>query len=130
MILLFLAFLQASSIQGVVVRAGTTEPVAKAAVALRKAGSSGSETVITGSDGRFSFQSIPAGRYGLTATRIGFLNTAYQQRGVNRPGVPLTINAGQQFSVKLSMTPTAAISGRVTDMDGDPLPNVAVQALK
>jgi hypothetical protein len=120
-----------ASIRGVVVALGTSQPIAKAVVQLRGGERSEPLTISTGADGRFEFQSLAPGSYELTATRSGFLNTAFGQRGPSGSGRNLTITAGATLNdIRLLMTATGAISGRVLDDTGEPLANMPVQALK
>jgi hypothetical protein len=112
---------------------GTSEPVAKAVVQLVKAGDDTVEpqAVATGTDGRFEFRNLAPGSYQLLATRSGYLDTAYGQRGPSGSGRDLIIAAGATIDdVRLLMTATGALSGRVFDDTGEPLANVPVKALK
>jgi Carboxypeptidase regulatory-like domain len=135
LILLLMAPLQAprppASLKGIVVQSGTLQPVAKAVVQLAKDNSSEPLAFVTGADGSFEFQGVPAGTYDLTAARNGYLNTAYGQRGPSGSGGKITITAGSNIdNIRLVMTATGTISGRVFDNTGEPLANVPVQALK
>jgi Carboxypeptidase regulatory-like domain len=119
-----------SSIKGVVLQSGSLQPVAKAVVRLAKDGSE-PLAVSTGVDGRFEFQNVPAGTYDLTAARNGYLTTAFGQRGPSGTGRKLSVEPGAAIdNIRLLITATGAISGRVFDNTGEPLGNVPVQALK
>ncbi len=121
---------QPGSIQGVVIRAGSSEPVAKATVELEGGGIE-TQTLTTGADGRFFFPNLPAAGYRLNVWRDGFAPAEYGQRWPAGPGVPIRLNPGQQVTgVQIPLTATAAISGRVSDSTGRPLANAQVQALK
>jgi hypothetical protein len=119
-----LAFLmQALPLQGIVVKKGTAEPLSRATVELRRDQENAGilDSTTTEDDGRFSFGNVAPGRYRVIVTR----------RGYTRP--PLTINlaGGQRVQdIRLNMTPTASISGRVVDAAGRPLGNVEVKAMK
>ena len=120
---------QGASIQGIVVRAGTNEPLGKATIELQGGGTI--ESTMAEPDGRFFFFNLAPGVYELKARRDGFGPAEYGQRWSGGPGVPITVKAGQQMSgVQLPLTPTASMSGRVSDSNGQPLANVQVQALK
>jgi hypothetical protein len=120
------------SVQGVVQSRGTQAPVAGAVVELRRS-DTGAEPLLRAAqaDGRFFFQNVPPGRYQLFATRTGYLPAELGQRNPSGRGSPLVIEAGQQMSgLRLSMTQTAAISGRILDPASQPLAGVLVQVLK
>jgi hypothetical protein len=122
------------SINGFVVKMGTNEPLGKATVVLNGAEggrSSQTFTASTSTDGRFTLGNVPPGKYRLSATRNGYIRYEFGARGPNRPGLQITIAAGQRMTqVVLPLTPAATITGRVFDRDGEPLAYVVVQALK
>jgi len=120
------------SIQGFVVKMGSADPVSKARVTLTRAqGGREAYTATTESGGRFAFQNLEPGQYRLSVQRNGYIRTEYGQRSLNRPGLPITLGAGQNFTdVVLQLVPAGTIAGRIFDRDGEPLPNVQVQALR
>jgi Carboxypeptidase regulatory-like domain len=80
----------------------------------------------TGADGKFSIAGIPKGTYTVTAKRAGFV-------------MPLGRDGRREFEVALQpgdkkddldvkLTPTGAISGRVTGVDGVPMEGSNVTA--
>ncbi len=89
----------------------------------------GNYTASTDADGRFLIDNVQPGRYRVFLERTGFV-------GVNERGLPadtniFTVQSGQAVdALVFRMLPTAIISGRVTDEDGDPLPGVSVLAQK
>jgi hypothetical protein len=122
-----------SSVQGVVVKWGTTEPVAKATVELRRleSGTPAPYIATTAADGTFVFGAVPPGQYRVLVVRPGYVNAEYGQRRPNGLGLTIGLAAGQAATdVRLQMTATAAISGRVHDRFDRPIGNVEVQALK
>jgi hypothetical protein len=120
---------QNGSLQGIVLRAGSGEPVAKARVELQGGGQE--QTVTTESDGRFLFTNLLPGTYHVTARRDGFGAAEYGQKWPGGPGVPIRLSAGQQVNtLQIPLTATVSISGRVSDSNGQPLANALVQALK
>jgi hypothetical protein len=121
------------SISGYVVKMGTGEPVSKATVMLSafNGGRAQSYSATTATNGQFSFQNVEPGQYRLSATRNGYVRTEFGARSPNKSGLPLVLNAGQNVAdVVLSILPAGTIAGRVFDRDGEPLANVAVEALK
>ena len=122
------------AIQGVVIRGGASVPLAKATLELRADGDP--EPPATGalgfriptkplfdttseSDGRFVFPNVKPGRYRILATRAGYV----------RRVTSVTVTAGATTSVQIALTATGAISGRIYSNAGEPLGNVAVEAL-
>jgi hypothetical protein len=85
----------------------------------------------TASDGRFKFENVKDGKYRLVAVRTGQYHPAeYGQRHLLQRGLYFPVGVGEALKdLKIEMTPTGAISGRVVDEDGDPLGHVVVLAL-
>ena len=86
----------------------------------------------TGSDGRFAFKDLKEGKYRLVAVRGGgtYYPVEFGQRDLNQRGLNFPVAAGQALKdVKLEMTPTGAITGRVFDEDGQPMGHAVVMAL-
>src|SRR5262245_41027276 len=121
-----------ASLQGFVLKIGTGEPVSKAVVTLTRTDSQRrAYTTITGSDGRFAFDDVDPAQYRLDASRTGYVRSEYGARSPNRPGLPITLTAGQRMAdVVVQIMAAGAIAGRVFNRDGEPLANVNVEALK
>src|SRR6266478_7179686 len=121
----------ASSITGTVVKEPGSQPLKKVLVQVvaenQKEG--GNYTASTDADGRFHIENVVPGRYRIFVERTGFV-------GVNEHGLKsdvnvFTVQAGQAVEDLLfRMLPTAVISGRITDEDGDPMSGVRVVAQK
>jgi hypothetical protein len=121
---------QTGAIQGIVIRAASNDPVGKAIVEL-EGGGMAAQTTTTDSDGKFFFHNLPPGAFQVNVWRDGFAPAEYGQRWPGGPGVPIRLTPGQQVSaIQVPLTATAAISGRVSDSNGQPLANAQVQALK
>ena len=119
-----------ATIEGIVTRDPDSQPVKKALIELiaDNQAQGGNYTTLTGPDGAFRIENITPGRYHLFAERSGFLDTD-KQRG-RTDGSILTLTAGQALNdLHLRLQAAAVIHGRVTDEDGDPLPNAEVTAL-
>ena len=94
-------------------------------------GSGTPQAVTADGQGRFAFKDLIPGTYRLTVTRDGFVPAEHGQRGPNSPGVPVTLETQQQFrNVRISMTESTAIAGRVRNTYGEPSVNATVQALR
>ena len=131
-----------ASIEGVVVKLGTGEPLANASVQLNTefpgepSGWNISQqvrrTARSDRSGRFVFESVRAGVYRLIATYEGeYVPAEYGQRSPTGEGIPFEIVAGQKMTgIQLAMSPTGAISGRIYDRDGEPLAKAQVFALR
>ena len=76
----------------------------------------------TSDDGRFELTNIPPGDYRLYGTTDnGYVPSENGQRTPTGVGTAVTLASGQNVSnITLRLTPTATVSGRVTDGDGDP----------
>lgn len=122
-----------TSLEGIVVKMGTSEAIARARVVMSNVdgGSGSTYAFTTDGAGRFGFRNIPPGRYRIFASRDGYVRAEYGQRNFSRTGATVTLVAGQEMKdVTLSMTATGAIAGRVYDRYGEPVVNANVQAFK
>jgi hypothetical protein len=122
---------QTVTVKGIVLQIGSRQPVAKVLVKLADANDQEAVGVTTGPDGRFEFENVPDGRYSLVASRNGYLESNYGQRGPSGSSRDLVIQSGIfTNNIELILTPSGAVSGRVVDNTGDPVMNVTVAALK
>jgi protocatechuate 3,4-dioxygenase beta subunit len=120
-----------ATVEGVVTRDPDSQPVKKALIELiaENQSQAGNYTAITAADGTFRIDNILPGRYHLFAERTGFLDLDRQRRHTD--GQILTLAPGQELKdLHLRLQAAAVIRGRVTDEDGDPLPNAEVTALR
>jgi hypothetical protein len=124
------------TIQGVVIKAGTGEPLHKAIVDATPVGTRNDKDNAQGGAaeademGRFELKGLAPGRYHLTAQRNGFVRQPYGQRTPDGPGAVLTLSAGQKVSnITFQMIPAAVITGHVYDEDGEPMVYAQVLAM-
>lgn len=122
------------SISGVVTlddEAGT--PVRRAQVRLTGSGATGiSNITSTDAQGRFVFRDLPAARYNIFASRLGFVGGTY---GQTRPGLgqgaPAAIVDGQHLTdLRIIMARGAVITGRVVDEFGQPVDRAPVSLMQ
>jgi len=86
---------------------------------------------VTSIDGRFIFRNVKAGRYSLTASRTGFVRSQYGQRGPNSNATTVAVGVGQRVQeIRVGMIPSGAISGRLLDRGGEPVPDAQIHAWK
>jgi hypothetical protein len=86
----------------------------------------------TTADGKFAFRDLKEGKYRLVAVRVGsaFYPVEYGQRDLKQRGLNFPIAAGEaKKDIRLEMTPTGVITGRVVDEDRQPMGHVVVMAL-
>ena len=125
------------TIQGVVVKAGTGEPLHKATVDARPAGNrTGKDEPQGGSAetdamGRFEVKGLAPGRYYLSAQHNGFVSQQYGQRTPEGEGAMLTLSPGQRVpDITFQMIPAAVITGHIYDEDGEPVVYAQVLAMR
>ena len=121
-----------STIEGVVVKATTDDPLKKAVLTLNKAEERGqSKNATTDASGQFQIKNIEPGRYRLYASRNGYVNQEYGQRATRGSGTILTLTAGQHLKgISFRLIPAAVIAGNVYDEDGEPVAEAEVEALR
>ena len=104
------------------------QPVRRAIVSLSGGNRPLGYHAVTDDEGRFVFPAVPAGRYGLTATRPSFVSIAYGASRPGRPGTAISLEPGQVVSdVRLQLARGAVVSGTVRDVSGEPIPNLEVR---
>jgi len=117
-------------ISGMVVKAADGAPLKGAGVSLRNnEDREHNIATTTTADGHFVLQNVPAGHYKLFVNRNGYVPQAFGQRKPNDPGATFTLSPGQtKTDVTFRLIPSAVISGRVFDGDGEPVPHASVTA--
>jgi hypothetical protein len=129
-------------IQGRVLKAGGTEPIADAQVLLNRGNAPGGggqrgaggpggpggpvASAITDDSGGFVFKDLAPGRYTVTAG-----HKKYSGPFINSPdpSVGVAVANGQTVEALITMTPTSVIRGRIRDASGQFASNVQVEAL-
>ena len=84
---------------------------------------------LSGADGTFQFQHLPAASYSLSATRSGY---APQEHGQRRAatGTAVALGNGQRLTgIDFALAPAGVIVGRVLDEDDQPFAGATIDAL-
>jgi hypothetical protein len=134
------------SMEGVVLRADNSEPVAKAQVLLTRTipppapGANPSTPitpppqippVVTDASGKFSFKDLEPGPYRLAVTKNGFVRSDYGARTTGGTGAPINLPAGQSMKdISFRLVATAAVSGRVRTSSGEPGASMSIQLMR
>ena len=105
------------------------EPVMCANVRLLTRGRE--PVVATDADGRFEFTGVPAGRYGLEATKLLHLTGQYGSQGSGPPSTRIRLADGRTLTDLDILLPTgSAITGTVVDEAGEPVAGIVIRALR
>ena len=118
-----------ASVSGIVVKDPGSEPLKKVLVQIiaENQTAAGTYTASTDAEGRFHAEQMEPGRYQIFLEKSGF--AAVNERGNKSEVSVVTLQSGQSLGdLVLRMQPTAVISGRVTDEDGDPMAEVRIIA--
>jgi 5-hydroxyisourate hydrolase-like protein (transthyretin family) len=141
-IIAFLALLQTASaqqpmkasIEGVVLHAGTEEPVSGAHVMLTQSSQvtasdpSTLPSTTTDTRGRFVLDNVDPGSYRLIIASNGFVKQEYGQRVFPGQGVVLSVHAGDSLKDLVAhLSPAGTLSGHVRDSFGNPAVDVPVR---
>jgi hypothetical protein len=133
-----------ATIEGIVVRVGTSEPIAGAQLTvLRAAGPqplpngvipatalSPIPPATTDRQGKFII-SLDPGSYRITAARNGYTKQDYGQRTAGSQGTVINLAPGQNLKdITFNLTPAGNVSGRVRDFSGEPVTGLQVQLLR
>src|SRR6266446_1308337 len=120
-----------ATVAGIVTKDPGNEPLKKALVELiaESQGEGGNYTALTGVDGSFRLENIVPGRYRLLVERAGYQEIDRHHRRAE--GRVLTLTAGQELKdLIIRLQAAAVVEGRVTDEDGDPMPDAQVAVLR
>jgi len=132
------------AVEGVVVRAGTNEPLQNAQVTLirtvasataAQAASDGiasnTAQTVTDRSGRFAFRNVEPGSYRVAAARNGYARQEYGQRVFGGLGRVLTVNAGHSDeTITIRLIPAGTVTGVVRDPSGEAIAGLQVQLLR
>jgi protocatechuate 3,4-dioxygenase beta subunit len=123
-------------IRGRVLNAVTGAPLKRATVWVEPfsptRGVNGAPTVsgpavTTDAEGRFTLDNVDPGSYLLSARRTGYLSQGYGAAQPDVVGPPMKLNpADAPGDVTFKLTPQALLYGKVTDEDGEPMPDAEI----
>jgi hypothetical protein len=142
--LLVLAQGPASTIEGLVAKAGSGEGLSQSQITLVRTSKPGAArgpqgapalsapiATMTDAEGRFIIKDVTPGTYRVFAVRNGYVAQEHGQRSANRPGTLLEVLPNQTLkNVDFRLSPAGTITGRVTSVLGEPLPRMEVQLLR
>lgn len=119
------------TIAGTVLTDGTSQPVRRARVTLNGQESQGSRSALTDENGQFVFHALPQGRFTLTASKAGFVDSNFGAKRAGRPGTPIQLGDGQKLEKLVVFLPRGGVlTGVVVDENGDPSPGTQVRAFR
>ena len=108
----------------------TPRPLRRARVTVNASDVQVARTTITGDDGSFVFDHLPAGRYVVAASKEGFVAMTFGARRPSRPGVRVVVADGdRQAGLTIRLPRGAVVSGTISAEDGTPLSGINVAAL-
>ena len=118
---------RSGTIAGRVVDADTAAPLRNARIGLVPEEGDEPDPVLTDAEGRFRIADLPPGRYTLVASKPGYVSLRYgARRALDRPRPVEVPGDGSPIDIRLPRG--AALSGRLVDDLGEPMPDVRVTA--
>ncbi len=116
------------SISGIVVNAITGSPLDRAEVTLSTPGENGADLAeaLTNENGAFRFERLTTGKYTLQASRRGYLSADYQEHDGGYSTAIVTGSNLASQNLRFEITPYGAISGTITDDNGNPVAEAQV----
>jgi hypothetical protein len=116
---------------GRVIAADTGNPMANAQVQISSPALAKPRQVTTDAGGRYEITGLPAGRYKLSVSRLGFVTIEYGQTRPFEPGRALELLDGHTVDrIDFALSRGGVITGRVTDQNGEPQPGMAMTAMR
>lgn len=120
-----------AAIAGFIIDELSSDPIRRAQVSLLSDEPGASRVTYSDENGAFMFPNMPPGRYTLSASKPGYIRTAYGAKRYDRPGTPIHLDAGQVASnIRLTTHKGGVITGQILDETGLPAYGVRVQVLE
>lgn len=104
-------------------------PVRRAIISVSGGALTSARAAITDDDGRFTFASLPAGTYSISAKKASYLPAESGASRPGRPGSRIALGAGERRTVSVTMFRGAAIAGALRNPNGGAVAGVTVYAL-
>lgn len=86
-------------------------------------------SVLSDDAGNFTFASLPAGTFQVSARKASYLAAQYGAMRPGRAGTSIALAGGQKSGIRITMFKGAAITGVLRDSAGMPLSGVDVRAV-
>ena len=117
-------------IAGTVVNSLSGGPLARTRVSILDASNPQNlQWTITSDDGRFEFNQVGPGTYGLQGAKRGFISAAYDAH--EEYSTAIVTGAGLNTeNLVLRLAPSATISGKILDESGDPVRDAPVSLFR
>jgi hypothetical protein len=118
---------QTASVAGRVTNSVGGEGILRAHVSLRPQGDTSQQSygAITDAEGKFSILRVPPGNYNASVEKVGYQPAANPMFGA---ATMVRLAAGdKKEDVALKLTPGGAITGRITDSNGEPMEGAQVK---
>ncbi len=123
------AALPTGSLAGTVVSGADRAPLARARIVLTSPALPEPRVTLSGADGTFQFQHLPAASYTLSATRSGFAPQEYEHRRA-ATAKAVALGDGQRLTgIDFTLAPAGVIVGRLLDEDDKPFAGANIDAL-
>lgn len=120
-----------ATIRGRVLDADTGAPLRRAQVLLNSNELRETRILITDARGFYEATSLAPGRYGLAASKGGYVLLQFGQRRPFEPGRPIDVHDGEVLEhVDFNLPRGAAIEGHILDELGEPVADVMVMAMR
>jgi hypothetical protein len=124
--------------EGQVVNARTGAPLRNASITASRqsdgpeaAGVRSNYSATTDASGRFSIAGLEPGTYRVSADLTGYVKMQYNARSPGGLGTAFDLGRAQKMTgVDFRLPPHGAITGKVTDEDGDPLQGVQIEVMR
>lgn len=88
-------------------------------------------TEFTDTSGNFTFEKLPEGRYGVSASRTRYISSSYGQKKPERSGTTIQLADGEsRKDIGITLFASSVITGTVYGDDGEPVQNAQVRALR